>query len=236
MNKSILVTGAGKGLGLSITKKHLEDGDYVYALEYQITNELKELEAAYSALTVKQCDIGKTEEVKEAMAELVTSEKQINILYNIAGIFFASDRVGLAETDIDRCLQLYNVNALGPLRVMQNALPLLKSGSLVLNVTSESGSVADCHRKGEYGYGMSKSAFNIASKIFSNQLEGQNIRVLCYHPGWMKTDMGGEDAQQCTWALTPDQAADALRSITLHPESVPDYVMYLDYQRHWLNW
>lgn len=64
---------------------------------------------------------------------------------------------------------LYNVNALGPLRVLKNAVSLLKSGTVVMNVTSESGSVGDCVRTAEYGYSMSKSAFNMASKIFSNQ-------------------------------------------------------------------
>lgn len=236
MNQLILITGSGKGLGYSVTKKHLEAGDNVYALEYQISDALLGLQELYPGLTVQKCDLGKTEEVKNAMQELLHSGRPIDILYNIAGIFFESDRVPLEETDIDRCMLLYNVNALGPLRVMKYAVPLLKTGTVVMNVTSESGSVTDCRRTAEYGYSMSKSAFNIASKTYSNEMAVKGIRVFCYHPGWMKTDMGGEGARLCPTALAPDKAAEAIMDITLHPEQIPQDVMYLDYQKTPLNW
>lgn len=236
MNQLILITGSGKGLGYSVTKKHLEAGDSVYALEYQISDSLLKLQELYPGLTVKKCDLGKTEEVKNAMQELLLSARPIDILYNIAGIFFESDRVPLEETDIDRCMLLYNVNALGPLRVMKYVVPLLKTGTVVMNVTSESGSVTDCRRTAEYGYSMSKSAFNIASRTYSNEMAAKGIRVFCYHPGWMKTDMGGEGARLCPTALTPEEAADAIMDITLHPEQIPVDIMYLDYKKTPLSW
>lgn len=236
MNKKILITGAGKGLGYAVAKKHLEAGDRVYALEYRITGPLLQLQEQFCALTVKKCDLGKTEQVEEALQELLLQKEPLDFLYNIAGIFFESDRVPLEETDIERCLLLYNVNALGPLRVMKYAVPLLKPGTVVMNVTSESGSVTDCRRSAEYGYSMSKSAFNIASKTFSNQLSGKGVRVFCYHPGWMKTDMGGEGARLSPTAITAETAADAIMDITLHPERIPEQVMYLDYQKNPLPW
>lgn len=236
MNKLILITGSGKGLGYAVTQKHLEAGDRVYALEYQMTASLLALQEQYPGLTVKKCDLGNTQQVFDALQDLLQQKDPVDILYNIAGIFFESDRVTLEETDLERCLLLYNINALGPLRVMKYALPLLKSGAVVMNVTSESGSVTDCRRTGEYGYSMSKSAFNIASKTFSNQLAGKGVRVFCYHPGWMKTDMGGEGARLSSSAITAQEAADAIMDITLHPEQIPAHVMYLDYRKTPLNW
>lgn len=53
------------------------------------------------------------------MQELADRGTSLDIIYNIAGIFFPSDRVPLVQTDIDRCMLLYNVNALGPLRVLK---------------------------------------------------------------------------------------------------------------------
>lgn len=236
MNRFILVTGSGKGLGFYVTKKHLEMGDFVYSLEYQISDSLRQLQTLYPKLTVKQCDLGKTQDVDNAMKDLLASGHSLDIIYNIAGIFFASDRVPLEETDLDRCLLLYNVNALGPLRVMKFSIPLLKNKTVIMNVTSEAGSVGACARSQEYGYSMSKSAFNIASKTFSNQVSNKGVRVFCYHPGWMKTDMGGEGARLCPTALTPEDAADAIMDITLHPEAIPTDIMYLDYKKQPLKW
>lgn len=236
MSRSVLITGAGKGLGYSVTRRHLEAGDRVYALEYQLTPPLLSLQESFPTLTVKKCDLSQTTEVENALRDLLKAGTALDILYNIAGIFFESDRISLKETDIDRCLLLYNVNALGPLRVMKYTLPLLRSGSVVMNVTSEAGSIGDCTRKEEYGYSMSKAACNMASKIFSNHLQGQGVRVFCYHPGWMKTDMGGEGAQLSPDSLTADQAASAIMDITTHPEQIPENVMYLDYSKSALNW
>ncbi len=236
MDRLILITGAGKGLGYAVTKKHLECGDHVYALEYQISDALTELERQYGSLTLKKCDLGKTGEVKESLKELAASGKRLDILYNIAGIHFHEDVVSLEETDIDRCMLLYNINALSPLRVMKYALPCLGDGTVVLNVTSEAGSIADCQRTGEYGYCMSKAACNMASRIFSNQLAQKGIRVFCYHPGWMKTDMGGEGAMLSPTAITAEEAADAVMEITAHPQQIPPSVMYLDHTKTPLNW
>ncbi len=236
MSRFVLVTGAGKGLGYAVARRHLEAGDRVFALEYQLTDSLLSLQKDFSALTIRKCDLASTGEVSEALQDLAASRASIDILYNIAGIFFESDRVPLEETDIDRCLLLYNVNSLGPLRVMKYALPFLKQGSVVMNVTSEAGSVGDCTRKGEYGYSMSKAACNMASKTFSNQMQGRGIRVFCYHPGWMKTDMGGEGARLSPDAITAGQAAAAVMDIAVRPEQIPENVMYLDYTKSPLNW
>jgi NAD(P)-dependent dehydrogenase (short-subunit alcohol dehydrogenase family) len=73
---------------------------------------------------------------------------------------------------------MYDINALGPVRVLAAAAPLLHKGSVVLNVTSEAGSVGDCKRESEYGYCMSKAAENMASKIFSNEYRARGVRVV----------------------------------------------------------
>lgn len=236
MNRLILVTGSGRGLGYCVTKKHLEMGDRVYALARHVSDPLKELLEHYPALTVKLCDLGITEEVEKALEELVESGEPLDVLYNIAGIFFEADRVPLEETNLERCLQLFNINTLGCLRVMKYSIPVLRKGTVLINVSSESGSITDCHRSQEYGYSMSKSALNIASKTFSNQISGKGVRIFCYHPGWMKTDMGGEGARLSSTSLTPEEAADAIMDIALHPETIPADIMYLDYNKQPLHW
>lgn len=236
MSRLILVTGAGRGLGYYVTKKHLELGDRIYALSRKLSDPLKKLMEEYSTLTVKLCDLSKTNEVEEAMKELIAADEPLDILYNIAGLFFENDRVPLEETDLDHCIQLFNVNAMGCLRVMKYAVPVLKNGSVLLNVSSEAGSITDCQRSQEYGYSMSKAALNMASKVFSNQVSEKGARIFCYHPGWLKTDMGGEGARLSTSSLEPEHAADCVMDVAMHPEKIPSDVMFLDFSKHPLPW
>lgn len=236
MNRNIVVTGAGKGLGYCIAEKHLEQGDSVLALEYRISPELDGLAVRYPRLSVSRCDVSSTETVDGALAPLLRAKTPVDILYNVAGIYFPDDTVPLEQTLIDRCLTLYNVNALGQLRVMAALSPLLHEGSVILNITSEAGSVGACVRTSEYGYCMSKAAANMGSKLFSNQVSGRGIRVFCVHPGWLKTDMGGQGALRSSCAITPRQSAEALLKIAQAPASIPADVMYLDYKGDPLVW
>lgn len=236
MNQTIVVTGAGKGLGYCIAKKHLEAGDNVLALEYSITPWLTDLAKQYPSLRSAQCDVTSTSMVKDALAPLFDQKEPVHILYNVAGIYFKEDCVPLEETNIDHFLSLYDVNALGQLRVIKEIFPLLAEGSVVLNVTSEAGSIGSCTRNSEYGYCMSKAAANMGAKILSNQLASRHIRIFCVHPGWLRTDMGGTKAMLSNTSISPEESAAALTDIAQNPSSIPDDVMYLDYRKIPLCW
>ena len=142
----------------------------------------------------------------------------------------------MSETDIDKCLPVFNVNALGILRVLKETAPFLKAGSVVVNVTSEAGSIAACPRSAEYGYCMSKAAANMASRLFDNQYREKGIRTLCVHPGWVKTDMGGKEAMASENAIWPEESAEAIVKLALEADQIPEHVMYLDYQGKELPW
>lgn len=236
MLQKILVTGAGRGLGYSIVKEHLEKGDIVYAYDYVVTDELLDLERTNTNLKVYQCDIGTTESVKTAMKDAVMDGKQIHILYNVAGVFDFDDRVGLVETDLDQCAYMYNVNAVGALRVCQSVFPLLRKGSIVVNISSEAGSIGNCKREKEYAYCMSKAALNMGAKVLSNELSTTQVRVLNIHPGWLKTVMGGEDAAKSPYAITPEKSANSIVNLALNIEEIPKEQMYLGYDGEVFPW
>ena len=129
----------------------------------------------------------------------------------------------LEQVDFSVYLPAYQVNAVGPLMVVKYALPLLRKGQkkLIVNVSSEAGSIGACWRKSEYSYCMSKAALNMASRILQNALKEEGIKVLALHPGWFSSDMGGAAAP-----ITPSDAAEEIVKLVLNPPGLdgPIYV------------
>ena len=134
---------------------------------------------------------------QEAAREAKNITDEIELVINNAGIHSASSFEELEKTDLDDCDAVYDVNAVGPLRVVKAFLPLLQKNGrgLIANISSESGSIGEARREKEFDYGMSKAALNMATKLLDNYLNTRGIRVIAVHPGWMRTDMGGQDAE-----------------------------------------
>jgi NAD(P)-dependent dehydrogenase (short-subunit alcohol dehydrogenase family) len=236
MPKTIIVTGAGRGLGYHIVLRHLEMKDRVYAFDYQITSELNSLIERTGLLKVYHCDIASTESVNSAFREVSNTGEQIDILYNVAGIFRFEDKVGLAETDLDLCAAMYNINAVGALRVCKAVLPLLQSGTLIVNISSEAGSIGACYREQEYSYCMSKAALNMGAKILSNELARRSVRVINLHPGWMRTFMGGPESLKSKHSVSPEESAGHIVDIALNIDSIPKDQMYIQHTKETLPW
>ena len=102
----------------------------------------------------------------------------------------------LEEVEPDLSLDVLNVNTIGPLRVSQALWPLLKGEkpTKVANISSLMGSIDDCMSGRSYAYRTSKTGLNMITKILAIEGQPDNITVTSYHPGWAKTDMGGERA------------------------------------------
>lgn len=236
MGKTIIVTGAGRGLGYSIALKHLNMGDTVYAMDYQLTQELKKLEETSENLKLRNCDISSTQSVANAVQDVLEAGKQVDIVYNVAGIYKFEDKVGLAGTDLDACMQMYNINAVGALRICKAVLPLLQKGSLVVNISSEAGSIGACRRKQEYAYCMSKAAMNMGTKILSNELWDRSARIINFHPGWLRTAMGGPDAFKSKSSVSPEESAENIVNTALNIDSIPRDQMYMTHTGDMLQW
>jgi NAD(P)-dependent dehydrogenase (short-subunit alcohol dehydrogenase family) len=236
MNKSVAVTGAGQGLGFSLVKRHLELGDRVYAFEVNITDQLRNLAQADKNLQIFRCDLASTASVTEATAVLLAAEEQLDFLYNNAGLFRFEDRCGLAGTDIDAGMIMMQVNAAGLLRMCKAVIGKLASGSIVVNITSESGSIGDCYRAVEYMYGMSKSAANMAAMILKNEVAERGVRVICFHPGWVRSAMGGDAAAASPYSVSPDESAANIVRFAVNPETIPEGVYFMEHTGKPLPW
>ena len=206
MCKKILITGASRGLGLYMTKKYLEDGEMVFAGARDIDAlQIKVLREKYpNTLISIVLEVTDTKSVNEATTLVRQYTETIDMIINNAAIHSETSWHAMEEADIDECLQVYDVNSLGPLRVVKAFLSLLRKSSQgkIINISSESGSIETCEREKEFDYCMSKAALNMGTKLLSNYLRKDKTIVLAVHPGWMRTDMGGPNAH-----LDPYEAA-----------------------------
>ena len=139
----------------------------------------------------------------------------------------------LENADLDECLPVYDVNAVGPLRVVKAFLPLIKKSGqgLIVNISSESGSIGDARRNKEFDYCMSKAALNMATKLLDNYLSGEGIRVIAVHPGWMRTDMGGQNAD-----LDPYETSVRLAELFAGFDRTDRNLIFMDNEGRTLSW
>lgn len=235
--KSAYVTGADRGLGEALARALLMEGYDVFAGQYLPEwPQLTALAKAYpDQLTILPLDVTSDVSVATA-AELVAAKADhLDLLINNAALF--RDRSGSVMDDLyfDDMLTLYDTNCLGPLRVTHSVLPLLRAGDkkLLVNISSEAGSIGQCWRKKEYGYAMSKAALNMQSAILRNHLEEYGIRVMAIHPGYVRSYMLGHFNEEAT--VDADESASGIleRIRTLADKNAPTY---LDYQGTALPW
>lgn len=90
-------------------------------------------------------------------------------------------------------MRVFEVNVTAPVQLVQFLLPRLQRGkATIANMSSNMGSTGDNSSGGAYAYRASKSALCNVSKSMALDLLKDGIQVLCLHPGWVRTDMGGE--------------------------------------------
>ncbi len=235
MTETIFITGADKGLGFALAARFLQAGWRVFAGAYQPSIGLPSLQEQFPGMLVTiPLDVSDMGSIRAAVALVTQQVSWLDALINNAGIHLEEEATPLEELDFnDQHLEkTLAVNTFGPLRVTQKFLPLLAQGQrkLIVNISSEAGSITDCGRTEEFAYCMSKSALNMQSKLLQNYLGPRGFKVLALHPGWMRTDMGGPQA-----AISPDQAAEAIFTLATRAWS-PDDEIYLDYKGKVLKW
>lgn len=213
MTKKVLVTGADRGLGYSFTKLLLEKQYTVFAGQFMADwHFLSELKQQYpNTLEIVPLHIGDDKSVKGAARQIASSTQHLDMIINNAGISANGDSATfLVDLDFELMQTLYNVNTLGALRVTNSLMSLLLQGDdkLVINISSEAGSVASNQRISEYGYCMSKSALNMQSAIVHEHLRKLGGQVMVFYPGWLQSYMSGTLNESAS--THPDESAEKI--------------------------
>ena len=203
MKKTVLVTGANRGIGLAIARQLAELGNAVLLG----SRELKAGQAAAKSLHRQECDIEavhvdltNAESIDAALGQIQTSGRQIDVLVNNAGVLHEKSLLELTDAEISDSIA---VHLAGPLRLIRALVPgMIERGyGRIVNVSSGWGSFAE-GMGGPGLYGITKAALNALTARFSKELP-PSVKVNAMCPGWVRTRMGGESASR-----SPDEGAD----------------------------
>lgn len=177
---NVVITGANRGIGLELVRQFKSRGDDVVALCRSSSPELD----ATGAVVIDGIDVG-DDGCIPVLREKVNG-RGIDVLINNAGILTSED---FLDMNFERMRQQFEVNTLGPLRVVKALSGNLVAGSKVAIISSRVGSLSDNGSGGMYGYRMSKTAVNMAGVNLAHDLKPRGIALFILHPGYVQTDM-----------------------------------------------
>jgi NAD(P)-dependent dehydrogenase (short-subunit alcohol dehydrogenase family) len=196
--RHVLLTGANRGIGLEFARQLLAAGDRVVATcrhpgKATALNTLAgEHPGRLHVLPLDVADARSRAELVRELPLVIGDDGHIDLLVNNAGVLHSGERFG--SLSADALEDAFRVNALGPYLLTQALAPLFADGARVANLSSQLGSIGNCSRFGTPSYNISKAAQNMATRLLAHALADRGIIVLALHPGWVRTDMGGPDA------------------------------------------
>jgi len=184
----VLVTGANRGIGLEFTRQYAADGWQVVAC-CRKPGEAGALKKVKGEVSIEALDVADDDQIAKLAGRL--KGQAIDLLINNAGIF--GPRKG---SDTAAWLDVLRVNTIAPLHLAEalSAHVARSEHKLIVSLTSLMGSIASNDSGGSHVYRSSKAALNMVMKCLSLDLKGQGVTVAVFHPGWVKTDMGGKGA------------------------------------------
>ena len=188
---TILITGTNRGIGLELAKQALAKGWTVYGSARTVVTDAEAHICEHPGFHDLRFDVTDHEAVRAAAASI---SDPIDILINNAGTI-GPERQSTLDMDFGGFAQTFAINTLAPLAVSQAFLPHLRRSAnpRILTISSAMGSLS--HAKSDrIAYRASKAAVNKVMQGLATDLAPMGVAVAVVHPGWVRTDMGGPDA------------------------------------------
>ena len=209
--KTLLITGANRGIGLEFVRQYAAEGWQVFAccrkpaaadLLNRLVNQFPDRIQAHAL------DVTDHQQI-EQLAQTLTGQP-IDLLINNAGVYPPDRGDAFGKTDYAAWQHAFEVNTMAPLKMTEAFIKQVARSELktIVTITSKMGSVADNRGGGSYIYRSSKAGVNIVVKSLSIDLNPQKIIAVVLHPGWVKTDMGGPGA-----LITTEQSVTGMRRV-----------------------
>lgn len=197
--KTVLVTGANRGIGLEFCRQYALEEWRVLACCRHPSKDL-----ALPGVEIYPLDVGDPAQIQKLAGRL--SGESVDLLINNAGIYPDSGNFG--EIDYKKWMRAFEINAMAPLRMAEAFVNLIARSGTIATLTSKMGSLADNTSGGEYPYRSSKAAANMVMRSMAIDLKAFGIISVALHPGWVKTDMGGPSA-----LISVEQSVSGMRRV-----------------------
>jgi NAD(P)-dependent dehydrogenase (short-subunit alcohol dehydrogenase family) len=213
-----LVTGATRGIGLEFVRQLCARGETVFgtARDTRRAGDLAALPA--KVLTLEVADEGS---IAGLPAQL--GGQSIDVLINNAGV--SGGDKSIVDVSGSKLGEVFRVNSFAPVLVSRALLPNLRSAGrrLIINITSQLGSLTNYTSGWSYSYCASKTALNMFTRAMAAELKGDGFTCVALHPGWVQTDMGGPGAP-----LAPEASVRSMLKVidSLGPEATGRYLNY----------
>lgn len=222
--KVAVITGSHKGLGYAIARKLAQKEDIQVVLTSRQEQDGLAAQQRLSSENIQvdfhPLDVTSDASVQQFTTWLQQTYGRVDILVNNAGVnpTMQPEEASLLTIQLETMLETFTTNVLAVARITQALVPLMKAQNYgrIVNVSTEMASLASM--SSDYyplapSYRLSKVGLNGLTALFAKELQGTNILVNAYSPGWMQTDMGGSNAP-----FTADEGAETAMYLATLPE------------------
>ncbi len=219
--KNVLITGISKGIGYALMERFLTEG-------YKVIGTYLNTPISYSHenLTMFKLDLLESQSIEKCVNDIAALEVKIDIVVNNAGALLDEDET---RVNIEKLRETLEINLIGTIDWTERNILILSDSAHIVNISSSAGSLGgkketeiefanSSHFPFHYpAYKISKTALNMYTRTLAARFihEKKDIIVSSIHPGWVKTDMGGPEAD-----IEPSEAAEHIYRLAIsRPET-----------------
>lgn len=217
MAHTFLVTGVSRGIGAEFARQLGARGERVIGTVRDASAE----PAADHPASLVSLELTDGASIEGLAARV--GESAIDVLINNAGV--SSDTNGLERCRMDEMVRVFTINSIAPVLVARSLAGHLRRGKrkVIVNISSALGSVTRNTGGSSYAYRASKSALNMLTVCMHHELKGEGFICVAFHPGWVRTDMGGPVAP-----VSPEDSVKGMLALIdrLKPEDSGGYFTF----------
>jgi len=196
MRKVVFITGASRGIGKALAEKFLKEDYLVIGTSTTGKSVIK-----HQNVTFLKLDLSSSKSIENCLQKVISLGKKIDILINNAGVVYEKLNGPIEDIDIAMLRKTLEINLIGTIDFTQRITSLINQGGQIINISSREGSLSQIKMYNDATYRISKAGLNMFTRLLALRWK-EKIIVSSVHPGWVKTDMGGPNAD-----LDPQEAA-----------------------------